>query len=71
MLLSVLPLNINPARIGFLKFILEGYDGLGFVTTIDPIAGLVNIIYPAEQENDLLVLIEHISPSLSKKTSIA
>jgi len=34
---------VRPRDIYFLRFILEGYDGLAVVTTLQPEAGLVQI----------------------------
>lgn len=39
-------LQVNRDEISYLKFILEGYDGLGIVTTKDPIAAKVIVTYP-------------------------
>jgi hypothetical protein len=63
---SLLQLEISPARIHFLKFILEGYDGLALLTTIDAGQGLVEIHYPPEIEHDLKVLLHSIKPQLLK-----
>ena len=35
--------RINPKEISFLKFILEAYDGLAVVTTIDSSEGIISI----------------------------
>ena len=43
---SVLSVTVNPKNIGFLKFILEGYDGMSIVTTIEPKLGKVIIRHP-------------------------
>jgi hypothetical protein len=65
---SLLQLEISPARIHFLKFILEGYDGLALLTTIDARQGLVEIHYPPETESDLKRLLHSIEPQLIKST---
>ena len=36
-------LSIRPERIGWLRFILEGYDGLALLTTLSTDKGLVRI----------------------------
>jgi hypothetical protein len=38
--------------IGFIKFILEGYDNVAFISTIDPFAGILsmNIAFGCERE---------------------
>ena len=50
---SRLRLHIRPERIHFLKFILEGYDGLAVLSTVDAGQGLVEIRYPPEVAGDL------------------
>jgi len=62
--LSVLYARIPIARVAFLKFILEGYDGLAGLTTIDPRNGLVAISCFPECRQELVALLDslHISP---------
>lgn len=57
-------LKISPERIHFLKFILEGYDGLAIMSTIDPGQGIVEIKYPPEIKRDLTDLLKSIAPQL-------
>ena len=57
-------LKISPERIHFLKFILEGYDGLAIMSTIDPRKGIVEIKYPPEIKRDLTDLLKSIVPQL-------
>ncbi len=40
------------AEIGYLRFVLESYDGLAFVRTLDRGAALVEIAYPASRRAD-------------------
>ena len=61
---SLLRLEISPDRIHFLKFILEGYDGLAILSTLDARQGIVEIRYPVEMKNDLEKLLESISPQI-------
>lgn len=42
-----LELTIAPRRIAFLKFILEGYDGLAVLSTLDAGSGRVLLRFPA------------------------
>lgn len=44
---------VRPREIYFLRFILEGYDGLAVVTTLQPEAGLVQISVAPGCEEDL------------------
>jgi hypothetical protein len=64
---SLLQLEISPDRIHFLKFILEGYDGLAILSTLDARLGIVAIRYPPEIENDLKELLYNIGPQIVKK----
>ena len=56
--------HIEPKRIAFLKFILEGYDGLATITTLDRKKGLVRIIYPESRARELGLLLQDLIPSL-------
>lgn len=51
-------LQVSRNDISYLRFILEGYDGLGIVTTKDPARAEVIITYPAKQKALLAQLIE-------------
>jgi len=63
---SLLQLEISPERIHFLKFILEGYDGLALQSTVDAGQGIVEIRYPPENESDLKELLHNIEPQIVK-----
>jgi hypothetical protein len=63
---SLLQLEITPERIHFLKFILEGYDGLALLSTVDAGQGIVEIHYPPEIENDLKELLNSLGPQIVK-----
>lgn len=65
---SLLRLKISPERIHFLKFILEGYDGLALLSTENAEKGLVEIRYPPESECDLIELLQSIALQLKKNT---
>jgi len=65
---SLLRLKISPERIHFLKFILEGYDGLALLSTENAEQGLVEIRYPPEIECDLIELLQSIELQLIKNT---
>lgn len=55
--LAVLFATIPVARIAFLKFILEGYDGLAVLTTIDRETGLVSISHFPACREELVALL--------------
>jgi hypothetical protein len=65
---SLLRLQIVPERIHFLKFILEGYDGMALLSTVDAVQGLVEIRYPPEVENDLKKLLHSLGPQITNST---
>lgn len=62
--LSTLPLRIDPRRIGYLKFILEGYDGMAQVTTVDAKEGRITIRYPSLFHDGLMAVIDDLSPRI-------
>jgi hypothetical protein len=64
--IATLSLQIDPRRIGYFKFILEGYDGMALVTTIDAKKGAIIIRYPSSFHNDLLSIIDDVSPLIFK-----
>ena len=63
---SSLQLEISPDRIHFLKFILEGYDSLAIMSTVDARQGLVEIRYPPEVKKDLTDLLTEIASDIVK-----
>ena len=46
--LASLRIRIDPEQIYFLKFILEGYDNLTIMSTVDRIEGVMELKYPPE-----------------------
>jgi len=61
---SEITLCINPERIYFVKFILEGYDGLAIMSTIDREQGIIKIYCPNEVRTDLERLLKELAPSI-------
>jgi hypothetical protein len=59
-------LGIAPGRFHFLKSILEGYDGLATLSSVDGKIGTVRLRYPAESEALLFELLSALAPGLSK-----
>jgi hypothetical protein len=51
-------IRVERKDIYYVRFILEGYDGLGSVTTKDPVKGLLIITYPNDSRYDILELIK-------------
>jgi hypothetical protein len=56
--------QVSPGRIHFLKFILEGYDGLATLSTVDARLGLVEIRFPPEMKNEIITLITAITDEI-------
>ena len=48
-------------EIGYLRFILEGYDGLAFARTLDSHKGLVEIAWPGNQGKDAERLMKELA----------
>jgi hypothetical protein len=59
-------LKITPSRIHFFKFILEGYEGLGLLSTVSAADGIIVITYPACQLTELTDLLEVLYPKCCK-----
>ncbi len=57
--------TIRPARIVWLRHILEGYDNLALLSTISAEKGLVRIQTPSSSYMELMLLMENLAPSLS------
>lgn len=53
--------RIPRAEIGYLRFILESYDGLAFARTLDKQLALVEIAYPPSRSRDAEPLIEALT----------
>ena len=62
-------LVINPAKISWLRFILEGYDGLAILTTISAQSGLVRVRTLTCGFDHTMRLIESLSPGLRQSIS--
>jgi len=52
-------------RIGYLRFLLESYDGLAFGRTLDARAALVEIAYPPSRRRDAEELLDALGAELS------
>jgi hypothetical protein len=46
-------LRIRTDRISFLRFVLEGYDGLAVLSTLDVQQGLVRLLVPTSRSSEL------------------
>lgn len=59
--LNVMRIRILPSQIYFLKFIIEGYDGLAVVSTVSVETGDMVIRYPPLCQSD----VQHLLISLA------
>jgi len=60
-------LRIDPRQIHYLKFLLEGYDGMAILSTIDVQSGLVLVRYPYHSQAVLFELLSDLAADLSRK----
>lgn len=65
MQLSNLYLQIRTDKFYFLKFILEGYDGLAILSSAGVRKNIVLIRYPEEQKRNLFALLASIADVLN------
>ena len=56
--------RVDPYEIHYLKFILEAYDGLATLTTLDPQAGVVQLAVPPGSSRSLEALMEALRQEL-------
>lgn len=57
-------LNIAPARISLLRFLLEGYDGLALLSTLDSKTGLVRLLFPCPRIHELMAFLAAVADDL-------
>ena len=54
-----------PSRdIAYMKFILESYEGLGVLRTIDPRNGIVELMVPPGLEKDLEMVLDGLGEEI-------
>lgn len=59
-------LNISPARISLLRFLLEGHDGLAILSTLDNGTGLVRLLFPGSRHRELMTFLAAVASDLRK-----
>ena len=57
-------LRIRPDRIALFRFLLEGYDGLAVLSTMDAKQGVVRLIVPGSRYTELWQLLVAICEDL-------
>jgi len=60
-MLEKLYYSVSRKDIGYLRFILESYDGLLFMRTIDAKAGLIEVGYHPSRRHDALDLLRSLT----------
>lgn len=60
----LLYLLIDPAKFHILKFVLEGYDNLAMISSVNARQGVVRLRYTAEMTGELFALLRAIAPSI-------
>ena len=58
--LALLRARLDPVRIGFVKFILEGYDGLAVLSTADRNSGEITLRYHPGRRETLFCLLNEL-----------
>ena len=51
---------MDTRQIGFLRFLLEGYDGIASLTTLDPQTGHVVLLIPPGREPEVEALLQKL-----------
>lgn len=69
MRMQTLEANIRTDRIHFFKFILEGYDGLAVLSTLDEKAGRVRLTFPAEAQSEVRALLQDLAGQIGLSTT--
>ena len=59
---------VTPSEIHFLRFVIEAYEGLGVVTTLDPGLGLVRISIAPGCERDIDGILQAEGSRLGMRT---
>ena len=55
--------RIKPERIHFLRFILEGYDGMALLSTISPKPGVILLHFHPSARNDMECILDSLAVS--------
>lgn len=53
-------LRVDRRKIGFLKFILEAYDGVATLTTVNPDSGVVRLHIPPGCAEDVEIILQDL-----------
>jgi len=58
--------RINSRKISFFRFLLEGYDGLAVLSTVDAKQGLIKLLVPTTRVGDFWPFLDAICHDLRK-----
>lgn len=53
--------RVNKQQIGYLRFILEGYEGIASLTTVDPVMGQILLRVPPGCEGEVDTLLADLA----------
>ena len=56
--------RVDKREISFLRFILEAYDGIAVLTTLDPASGIIEICVAPGCEEELDEILEELKSSI-------
>jgi hypothetical protein len=59
--------QVDRRHIAFIRFILEAYEGIGVMTTVDPRAGIVALAVPPDFESDADQLMAELGQTVGIK----
>jgi len=59
--------RVDKKKIGYIKFIIEAYDGIAVLTTVDSGKGLISLSIPPGCETDIKDLMSNLSERIMIK----
>lgn len=59
--------QVDKRQIGYLRFTLESYDGLGFIRTLDASQGLIEIAWTVSREADVRALLAALANEVNMR----
>lgn len=62
---SILLLKVNPEKLAYLRFLLEGYDHLAILSVLDPEKGLAKIHFFEKEKSFVEEILEDLRCKLS------
>ncbi|NPA94146.1 MAG: DUF4911 domain-containing protein [Thermodesulfobacteria bacterium] len=69
MSIKTLNLKITPSKVFLLRFILEGYDNMFVLTTVDKQSGVVEIQYCESAYDQLCTILDEIGNEIGLEKS--